>query len=70
MEEQINMKKNSLIYGFLSFAILGLIYDVYYWSMRNSIGVLRNIDKVICLTSGFLCIIIILLSIIKLIKNR
>lgn len=64
------MKKSSICYGFLTFALSSLVYDVYYWSMRDSAGVLRNIDKVICLISGFLCIVIILFIIIRIFKNK
>lgn len=39
------MKKNGISYGLLTFAVLSLMYDFYYWTMRSSVGVLRSIDK-------------------------
>lgn len=64
------MKKKGIPYGLLTFATLWLLYDVYYWSMRSSAGMLRNIDVIICITSGLICIFVILLIIIKNIKKR
>ena len=44
------MKKAS--YGLLTFAIMSLSYDLYYWKMRSAVGVLRGEDKFLCLSSG------------------
>ena len=32
-------------YGLLTFAIMSLSYDLYYWKMRSAVGVLRGEDK-------------------------
>ena len=32
-------------YGLLTFAIMSLSYDLYYWNMRSAVGVLRAEDK-------------------------
>lgn len=64
------MKKRGIPYGILTFAILWLIYDVYYWNMRNTAGVLRNIDIIICMASGLICIVVIVLIIIYIIQKR
>ena len=29
-------------YGLLTFAIMSLSYDLYYWKMRSAVGVLRE----------------------------
>lgn len=29
-------------YGLLTFAIMSLSYDLYYWNMRSAVGVLRQ----------------------------
>lgn len=46
-------------YGLLTFAIMSLSYDLYYWNMRSAVGVLRAEDKVLCLSSGGICVLII-----------
>lgn len=64
------MKKKGIPYGLLAFATLWLLYDVYYWSMRSSAGVLRNIDVIICITSGLICVFVIFFIIFKKIRKR
>lgn len=64
------MKKKGVPYGLLAFAILWLMYDVYYWSMRSSAGVLRNTDILVCIASGFICIALIIFAIVKQIKKK
>ena len=59
------MKKKGIPYGLLAFAIFWLMYNTYYWLMRRSAGVLRNIDTTICMTGGFVCIVLIIIVIIK-----
>lgn len=39
-------------YGLLTFAIMSLSYDLYYWKMRSAVDVLRGEDKFLCLSSG------------------
>ena len=46
-------------YGLLTFAIMSLSYDLYYWKMRSAVGVLRGEDKFLCLSSGSICVLII-----------
>ena len=57
-------------YGLLTFAIMSLFYDLYYWNMRSAVGVLRAEDKALCLSSGIVCVLMIAFVIIKSIKNR
>ena len=57
-------------YGLLTFAIMSLSYDLYYWNMRSAVGVLRAEDKALCLSSGIVCVLMIAFVIIKSIKNR
>ena len=64
------MKKKTIQYSLLSFAIFWLMYDVYYWSMRSTAGVLQSSDKLICLLSGFICNVIIVSVIFKKHKGR
>lgn len=45
-------------YGLLTFAIMSLSYDLYYWKMRSAVGVLRGEDKFLCLSSGSICVLI------------
>ncbi len=54
-------------YGLLTFAIMSLSYDLYYWNMRSAVGVLRAEDKVLCLSSGGICVLIIVFVITKLV---
>lgn len=56
--------------GLLTFAIMSLSYDLYYWNMRSAVGVLRAEDKALCLSSGIVCVLMIAFVIIKSIKNR
>lgn len=62
------MKKT--YYGLLTFAIMSLSYDLYYWAMRNAVGGLRTIDKILCLSSGSICAVIILVVVFKIIRGR
>lgn len=64
------MKKKGVPYGLLAFAILWLMCDIYYWSMRSSAGVLRNTDILVCIASGLICITLVLFIIFKEIKKR
>lgn len=57
-------------YGLLTFAIMCLSYDLYYWNMRSAVGVLRAEDKALCLSSGIVCVLMIAFVIIKSTKNR
>ena len=57
-------------YGLLTFSIMSLSYDLYYWNMRSAVGVLRAEDKALCLSSGIVCVLMIAFVIIKSIKNR
>lgn len=52
-------------YGLLTFAIMSLSYDLYYWKMRSAVGVLRGEDKFLCLSSGSICVLIIVFVVIK-----
>ena len=52
-------------YGLLTFSIMSLSYDLYYWKMRSAVGALRTVDKVLCLSSGGICILIIMYIVIK-----
>lgn len=49
----------------LSLASFVLMWDVYYWLMRSTAGVLRSSDKLICLLSGFISLVAILYVVIK-----
>ena len=51
-------------YGLLTFAIMSLSYDLYYWNMRSAVGVLRAEDN------GGICVLIIVFVVIKSIKNK
>lgn len=51
-------------YGLLTFAIMSLSYDLYYWKMRSAVGVLRGEDKFLCLSSGSICVLIIVFVVI------
>ena len=62
--------KKGVPYGLLTFAILWLMYDVYYWSMRSSAGVLRNTDIIVCIASGLISIALIIFVVIKQIKRN
>ena len=64
------MKKKGIPYGLLPFAALWLLYDVYYWAMRSGAGVLKNVDIIICIVSGVICVITIALIIISLIRKK
>lgn len=64
------MKKKGVPYGLLAFAILWLMCDIYYWSMRSSAGVLQSADILVCIASGLICIFLILFIIFKEIKKR
>lgn len=55
-------------YGLLTFSIMSLSYDLYYWKMRSAVGALRTVDKVLCLSSGSICVLIIMYIVIKSIK--
>ena len=57
-------------YGLLTFAIMSLSYDLYYWNTRSAVGVLRAEDKALCLSSGIVCVLMIAFVIIKSIKYR
>ena len=57
-------------YGLLTFAIMSLSYDLYYWKMRSVVGVLRGEDKFLCLSSGNICVLIIVFVVIKNIKDH
>lgn len=57
-------------YGLLTFAIMSLSYDLYYWKMRSAVGVLREEDKFLCLSSGSICVLIIVFVVIKNIKDH
>lgn len=63
------MKKKNIYWGLLTFSVLNLIYNIYYWGMRYSGGCLRNIDKIICIVGTTISLIIALISVIKLIKK-
>ncbi|OLS02925.1 hypothetical protein [Tissierella creatinophila] len=54
----------------LNFSILGLMYTLYYFAMRNTAGVLNTFDKLICLLIGTIFIIIIIYNIIIFIKDK
>lgn len=62
--------EESILYGLLTFAIMSLSYDLYYWKMRSAVGVLRGEDKFLCLSSGSICILIIVFVVIKNIKDH
>lgn len=47
-----------------------LVLYLYYWNLRSAVGVLRVEDKVLCLSSGTICVLIIVLVVIKSIKNK
>ena len=57
-------------YGLLTFAIMSISYDLYYWKMRSAVGVLRGEDKFLCLSSGSICVLIIVFVVIKNIKDH
>lgn len=57
-------------YGLLTFAIMSLSYDLYYWKMRSAVGVLRGEDKFLCLSSGSICVLIIVFVVIKNVRKR
>ena len=57
-------------YGLLTFAIMSLSYDLYYWNMSSAVGVLRAEDQVLCLSSVGICVLIIVFVVIKSIKNK
>lgn len=59
------MKNKKIENSFLSFAVLGLMYDIYYFAMRNTAGVLNTLDKIVC---GFTAIIFVLIIIFNIIK--
>ena len=54
----------------ISIAVIVGIVLVYYWNMRSAVGVLRAEDKVLCLSSGGICVLIIVFVVIKSIKNK
>ena len=62
--------EESILYGLLTFAIMSLSYDLYYWKMRSAVGVLRGEDKFLCLSSGSICVLIIVFVVIKNIKDH
>ena len=64
------MKKERRYYGLLSLALLWLMLDVYYWAMRSTAGVLRNVDKLICIATGVLCVGIIIFVIAKRVTRK
>ena len=47
-----------------------LVLRFVYWNMRSAVGVLRAEDKVLCLSSGGICVLIIVFVVIKSIKNK
>ena len=62
--------EESILYGLLTFAIMSLSYDLYYWKMRSAVGVLRGEDKFLCLSSESICVLIIVFVVIKNIKDH
>lgn len=64
------MKKKGIKRMLLSFALFSLMWDVYYWLMRSTAGVLRSSDRLICLLSGFISLVVILYSVHKNTKRR
>lgn len=64
------MKKKGVPYGLLAFAILWLMCDIYYWSMRSSAGVLQSVNILVCMASGLICIAIIIFVIGKSIRKK
>lgn len=64
----MNNKKRG--YSLVSFAVLGLMYNIYYFAMRNTAGVLNNLDKIVCLFTSTIFIIIIIYNIIKRVKTK
>lgn len=44
--------------------------EKYYWKMRSAVGVLRGEDKFLCLSSGSICVLIIVFVVIKNIKDH
>ena len=66
----MNMKREWISDGLWKFAAICLMYDVYYWSMRNTAGALRTVDVTVCLAIGIPCVLIIICSIVKKAKSR
>ena len=65
-----NMDHTKIHFDFLIFSIMSLSYDLYYWKMRSAVGALRTVDKVLCLSSGSICVLIIMYIVIKSIKGH
>lgn len=53
----------------ISFSVFMMLNSLYYWAMRNTAGVLRNIDKAVCIGTDIFCGLIFIWAVVTWIRK-